>query len=160
MHDDQLRALERRLAALTPASTLDRDRLMFAAGQAASRRRLRCAHGWLAATSLACGVLVAVLATFPRSPAPGPVPAVAVHSTQNAGDDASDSEPSAGSIAARLDPQAPTNHGLLRRMTSDSAEIAYEVPPRAAPATGISLGTPQNPRSLLREYVESTHGQL
>ena len=57
----ELSGLAAQLAALVPCAGLDRDRLMFAAGQRAMAKRLRIAHRWLAATGAACGILLAAL---------------------------------------------------------------------------------------------------
>jgi hypothetical protein len=82
IHGPELRALEANLAALTPAGDIDRDRIMFRAGQASGRPRpgwrWPCATGVLAVVSVALAGVV-VLRPGPRvaermAQVPQPVP--------------------------------------------------------------------------------------
>jgi hypothetical protein len=72
--DRDLTGIEAALSALAPASSrIDRDVVMFRAGQAASRPVPRSRRGWMAAT--ACFALVAAgeAALLARRPGPTPV---------------------------------------------------------------------------------------
>lgn len=156
-HDDELSALERQLRELVPAAKIDRDRLMFAAGLRAGRRRLRFAHGLLAVTSVACGALVALVVTTPRAPRE-PLRAESPGETQSVARAAGDLPPTTVPPPSR---EAPTNYQLLRRLSDDlDARIAFgrEAVPTIEP--DHEPAPPQYPRALLKRYLENDPGQL
>jgi hypothetical protein len=74
MHDEsfdsELGSFEARLRSLTPQSGLDRDRLMFSAGEHAARRRYRMRYRLLAGTNAALAILLVAVVVAPRAVEP------------------------------------------------------------------------------------------
>jgi hypothetical protein len=168
----ELSGLAAQLAALAPRASLDRDRLMFVAGQRLAARRLRIAHRWLAASGVACGSLLALLVTTrggsnePRAastpPVAGPqsvvsnVPALPSSrlrektSSQIAGD----------TLAMRGDGSA--NFRLLQLLGRDAnADLAIPTDGDSAQSTeDAELLSPSTPRALLQQYLRDSHSRL
>jgi hypothetical protein len=150
-HDDELTPLERQLAALVPQDRLDRDRIMFSAGLRVGRRRLQFTSALVAATSVACGALVASLVMQPAAPHEPLGPQLAGDARNVAPLDRPDTR--IPSIAH----DAPTNYQLLRALSNNlDAQIAYAPNAPAAIEADREPDPPQNPRSLLKRYLETT----
>jgi hypothetical protein len=165
-HDDELTALEAQLGALAPLARIDRDRLMFAAGQRVGRRRLRLAHALLVATSAICGALLALLVatpaarhdTPPGSRPPGDARSVAGAGSQFPG---APDAPDDASVVSAATLEAPTNYRLLRRLSDDlDRRIAYATEPAAADEQDRETRPPPFSRALLKRYLETTPGRL
>lgn len=165
-HDAELSGLEAQLAGLAPRARLDRDRLMFAAGQHAAARRLRFANRALLATSLVSAGMAAMLAITPRAivvpPAVPPAvdaPHLAGHAKPAAiaGDETTDG--TAGTSVALLD--GPTQFRLLQLLSNDpDARIGTRSLGTSPAASDGEASPPSYPRSLLKRYLESTTGRL
>ena len=176
MHDEPtpddapLSGLEARLAALVPRAAIDRDRLMFAAGQRAAAHRLRTANRLLTASSLVLGCLVVALVAVPRErnvPIAGSEPRAAVvqntagndRATDGLAADSSAADAGTDTVVAALDPAA--NFRLLQLLENDPAAILDEVP-RQSPPAGRSVEPiqPSYPRALLNRYLERASDQM
>jgi hypothetical protein len=176
---NDLNAFEAALAALVPRSDrLDRDRLMFLAGQAAvgagGARVGRPRWGWPAAfglmTAIAAGLLLALLARPPRSDeqiaerggeAPASLPAAAL-----AGDDLSApqqlAEPSSGWMPAGWAWFAEDPSSLSPSASMRLRELASAREPDSGSAPGVTAATEERPaaqspprtqRELLDELI-------
>jgi hypothetical protein len=153
MHDptshDELTSFEARLAALVPATRLDRDRLLYAAGKRAGRRGLRITQTLLAAVSVASGALVALVVLDPRVGGESPDGAA-----PGAASLAGSPDVKANPAGASVDGAAPTNYQLLRRLANDrDARVAASgtTPPRVPDGEAA----PADRRSLLKHFLET-----
>jgi hypothetical protein len=176
MHDPtsdnaKLSGLEAQLAALAPRDSLDRDHLMFAAGQLTAARRLRFANRCLAATSLAFGVIVVVLVAIRPTPnefLTGPALQVnpagnlahadQVNQVPTLSDPASDNR-GAGSRATWAD--GSTNFRLLQRFGRDvNATLAARANSAPQRKMDDNVSPPIYPRALLNQYLDDKQGRL
>jgi len=161
MHDKhsqtpELEQLAAQLAALTPRTEFDRDKLMFAAGRRAGRRKLVAVNRLLGA----CCVLLAVAAILPlampqrSSMVAGQAPRPTVQATELASNHvvkalpnqlvAADSRELAASIAE--------GRGDLRpaRLREGAEPPSNETGP-----SDSTTARPKPSRELMREYLES-----
>ena len=136
------RELEAALGSLSPAApTLDRDRLMFRAGQASTRRRARAWQG------LAAALAVTTTVSIVLRPAPSAVRPTFVPGSGQTG--------SGGSFLANA-PEPLTRHARLaaagtyfrqrQALLSGEEEAAM---PTSAPSTGAADALPRLPTRLL-----------
>jgi hypothetical protein len=146
--DPRLIALETRLAALAPAARLDRDRVMFAAGQRIGRRRLRQTQVLLGAASGVCAVLATLVIALPRD-GRGRIETPTAEATAPVLADER--------VPARPPIDGPTNYRLLRDWPEGLEQVAYET---QGPAADDPDASSRSRHTLLKQYLESTPGRL
>ncbi len=159
--DAELNALERQLAALSPAARLDRDAVMFAAGVGAGRRRARRAAALFGTAGATCGAVLALLVAGGQPPGgmapPDDVRARLVRVQDDRADEQSPAEvrEPAGTLAEVAD--GPTNYRLLREWSSNrDAGTDYQKEPSAPDEPLREPARPELPRELLKRYLDAT----
>jgi hypothetical protein len=160
----ELSGLAAQLATLAPRASLDRDRLMFAAGQRWGVRRLRIAHRWLAASGVACGGLLAVVVTSQgRTNVPLAIrPPAAVQAPNPASDTARDKGTSSLADGALAMHDGPTNLRLLQLLGRDAnADLAIPADRASSAPMNIDEPLPQSTgHALLKEYLRDSQNRL
>jgi hypothetical protein len=167
--DTQLEALEGRLRSLTPHARIDRDRLIFAAGERAGRRRLRLVNRALAGTSVALAVWAAFasLAQMTEKTAHDPPSNLAAASRPN-----TRARPSTSNSRTTVDgnprslalAEGPTSQRLLQiwARNGQSFELFDDSSPaeRSISTTDSDSLPASTSRELLLRYLQSNHDRL
>lgn len=168
-HDTELTGLEAELAALAPAARIDRDRLMYAAGQSTATRRLHVTNRILTATNILFGGLLLMLAVpaWINEPLAGPA-SLPVGAPKLVEDDRRTSVEQAEAIApdehvdksvALLD--GPTNFRLLRLLSTNPNARLKEPTDRTVPRQ-IEYPSRERlyPHELLNQYLNEKQEQM
>jgi hypothetical protein len=152
-----LARLEAQLAALAPRWGIDRDQLMFAAGQRAATRRLRTANRILAAASISLAAALLLVVALPaathrpRLDSPESS-AVAVRSARTPAADLRKND-NAAAMAQRT--TGPTNFRLLQALAR-GLDAPVEVGATSPSVTTLDdeSAPPSDNRTLLLRYLE------
>lgn len=170
MHDElspgdvRLTGFEAQLAALLPGSRLDRDRLMYAAGQRAGQARSRRTRGLLASGNVLLAAALVALWIVPqrsgKSIATPQAQRTAIHGSlvsakaaPRAADDVH--EPSLALV------EGPTNLRLMQLFAEDpSAEWPGDRDSAASPSAGGDASSPSSSRRMLLQYLQGKSDQM
>jgi hypothetical protein len=159
--DTPLSGLEARLAALAPRATIDRDRVMFAAGRRAAAQRLRRANRVLAATNVLLGGLLAIVLVpgWMREPVAAPAPTI--DRPRLAEDDRSTAMPRTTADASLALVDGPTNFRLLQLLSGDP-DAQIDKPTQRTVPRQIEHPSPErlSPRALLNRYLNEKQEQM
>jgi hypothetical protein len=163
MRDENVRltGFEAQLALLAPQARLDRDGILFAAGERSGRAKARRTSRWLASGNL---LLVAALVgswLAPRTIGPS------IESPGNpAGQSlatASSNRPAFHSTAppAAVVADGPTHLRLLQMLAGEvDGRQAMSATTQAPSSTGYEVSEPSEVRALLQRYLQDTSEQL
>jgi hypothetical protein len=162
LNDSELAGLETRLRALTPHWRLDRDRLMFAAGERASARRFRTRNRFYGGLSAALTVSLAVAVFTPRKAEPLAVElpkstaAFATHSPLSAPDRAGGDNATSASGEVFVARSASTRFDQVQRMEQGSIDTREAASSDSENETEEAAPPPSTSRGLLRRYLNVT----
>jgi hypothetical protein len=157
--DTRLTGFEAQLAALAPQTKLDRDRVMFAAGERAGLAKARRTSRWMLSANLV--MVAALVASWTMQP--GSQPQIAAPSTQPIEKLAEDARPETfdGSVVDSTNKaQGPTHLQLMERLVaggSGGSELAHVVEPASS---ANDEANSSEVRVLLQRYLDSPAGQF